>query len=61
MVVIGFAPDDFFVDESAGIANFTIQVLSGMLSFDVVVAFSTRDGDALGKCMKILTNTVCTL
>ena len=48
-VVIGFSPVQFTVNESAGAVNFTIGILSGTLSLDVVVKFYTESITAEGK------------
>ena len=48
VVVIGFQPDQYTVDEGAGSVNFTVLVIDGELDFDVVVEFFTEDGSAQG-------------
>ena len=48
VVVIGFQPDQYTVDEGAGSVNFTVLVIDGQLDFDVVVEFFTEDGSAQG-------------
>ena len=47
-VVIGFQATHFTVHESAGAVNFTIGILSGTLSLDVVVQFYTESITAEG-------------
>jgi hypothetical protein len=49
--VVGFNPDQYIVDESDGSVNFTVAVLSGELTFDIVVEFFTEDGSAEGRYM----------
>ena len=51
MVVIGFQPDQYTVDEGAGSVNFTVLVIDGQLDFDVVVEFFTEDDSAQGMYM----------
>ena len=48
VVVIGFQPDQYTVDEGAGSVNFTVLVIDGELDFDVVVEFFTEDDSAQG-------------
>ena len=48
VVVIGFQPDQYTVDEGADSVNFTVVVIDGELDFDVVVEFFTKDGSAQG-------------
>ena len=48
VVVIGFQPDQYTVDEGAGSVNFTVVVIDGQLDFDVVVEFFTEDDSAQG-------------
>ena len=48
VAVIGFEPADYTVDESAGTVNFTITLISGTISKDVLVEFFTNDSTAAG-------------
>ena len=41
-------PEAVSADESEGVLNFTVSVLSGELAVEVVVEFCTGDTDALG-------------
>ena len=45
-VVIGFRPDTYEVDESAGGVTLTVEVLSGVLTQDVTLTYTTADGTA---------------
>ena len=47
-VTIGFMSEAVSADESEGVLNFTVSVLSGELAVEVVVEFYTGDTDALG-------------
>ncbi len=56
MVVIGFLPDLYSVNEGDGVVIFTVAVISGTLGFDVTLDFSTTSGSALG--MYLFSNTI---
>ena len=45
-VVIGFRPDDYEVDEDAGGVTLTVEVISGVLTEDVTLTYTTADGSA---------------
>ena len=47
MVVIGFDPDMYTVDEGAGTIELTVKVLSGSLGRDVTLTYETMDGTAV--------------
>ena len=47
--MIGFLSTHYTVNESAGAVNFTIGILSGTLSLDVIVEFHTESITAEGK------------
>ena len=49
--MIGFRPTHYIANESAGAVNFTIGILSGTLSLDVVVEFYTESITAEGNTM----------
>ena len=46
MVVIGFDPDTYTVDEGAGTVRLTVKVLSGSLGRDITLNYRTVDGTA---------------
>ena len=45
-VVIGFRPDTYEVDESAGEITLTVEVISGVLTDDVTLSYTTVEGSA---------------
>ena len=47
VVVIGFDPDTYTVDEGSGTIELTVKVLSGDLGRDVTVSYETIDGSAI--------------
>ena len=59
VVVIGFQPDQYTVDEDAGSVNFTVLVIDGQLGSDVVVVFFTEDGSAQGMHMTAKCQAIC--
>ena len=46
-VVIGFRPDTYEVDESAGGITLTVEVISGVLTEDVTLSYTTMDDSAM--------------
>ena len=46
-VVIGFRPDAYEVDESAGVVTVTVEVISGVLTQDVTLSYTTMDDSAV--------------
>ena len=46
MVVIGFDPDTYTVNEDAGTVELTVKVLAGSLMRDVTLTYDTMDGTA---------------
>ena len=46
-VVIGFRPDAYEVDESAGVVTVTVEVISGVLTQDVTLTYTTMDDSAV--------------
>ena len=46
-VVIGFVPDTYEVDESAGGITLTVEVISGVLTEDVTLSYTTMDDSAM--------------
>ena len=46
-VVIGFRPDAYEVDESAGVVTVTVEVISGVLTQEVMLSYTTRDDSAV--------------
>ena len=47
--MIGFVPANYTVDERVGTVSLIVEVISGSLSTDILVAFRTTDGQAIGK------------
>ena len=45
-VVIGFRPDAYEVDESAGVVTVTVEVISGVLTQDVTLSYTTVEDSA---------------
>ena len=45
-VVIGFRPDTYDVDENAGGVTLTVEVISGVLTQDVTLTYTTADDSA---------------
>ena len=46
MVMIGFDPDTYTVNEDAGTVELTVKVLAGSLARDVMLTYDTMDGTA---------------
>ena len=49
VILIGFDPDAYEVDEEEGIVFVTVAVLDGSLNTDVVIRLNTSDGTAVCK------------
>ena len=48
VVIIGFVPDEYQVNEAEGVVTFRIELITGVLDKDLVVEFFTEDGSAEG-------------
>ena len=48
-LIFGFVPSAISVNESEGLVVFNVQLISGILSREIVIEFFSEDGSAEGK------------
>lgn len=60
-VTFGFVPDTYTVSENERWVVFSVSLVSGILTKEVVIEFFTEDGSGSGEIQSLLSNTMIIL